>query len=131
MHSFSLRQKVGVDALQFPVGAFCTESLQYSTNESSDHASRITDAETTPSSLTRFYEQYIALIASEKPVIASVAEKTLYWLVFATEPLPASDIACAISLGLAEAEERLVQPIDGAKLAQCCQGLSSRLSSRG
>ena len=99
------------------------ESLQHSKNDSSDGIFRTADAETTPSSLTKFYEQYIGLIASEKPFIASIAEKMLYWLVFAIEPLRASDVICAISLGLAEAEERVLQPIDGAKLAQCCQGL--------
>lgn len=52
-----------------------------------------------------------------------MAEKTLYWLVFAIELPRASHIACAISLGLAETDERSVRPIDGAKLAQCCQGL--------
>ena len=99
------------------------ESLQYSNNGSSDRAFRTADVETTPSSMTKFYEHYMALIASEKPFIASIAEKMLYWLVFAIEPLRASDIICAISLGLTEADERVLQPIDGAKLAQCCQGL--------
>lgn len=52
-----------------------------------------------------------------------MAEKTLYWLVFALEPLRAQDITFAISIGLNEADEKLVQPVDGAKLAQCCKGL--------
>ena len=70
-----------------------------------------------------FYEQYMALIASETPLVASIAEKTLYWLIFALEPLRAQDIAPAICMGLNEADEKLIQPVDGAKLAQYCKGL--------
>ena len=79
--------------------------------------------ETTPSSLTTFYEQYIGAIASETPLVASIAEKTLYWLIFALEPLRARDIAFAIRMGLDEADAKLIQPVDGAKLAKCCKGL--------
>ena len=86
-------------------------------------SSRSAEVEGIPSSLIRFYEQYIALIASESPVAASIAKKTLYWLLFAAEPLSASDVARAISLGMNEADETGVRPIDGAKLAHCCQGL--------
>ncbi len=93
------------------------ESLQSSAKDSK------AAPESTPSSLTTFYEQYIAVIASETPLVASVAEKTLYWLMFALEPLRARDIAFAISMGLDEADEQLMQPIDGTKLAQCCKGL--------
>ena len=93
------------------------ESLQSSAKDS-----KATPA-TTPSSLTTFYEQYIAMIASETPLVVSIAEKTIYWLIFALEPLRAQDIAFAICMGLNEADEKLVQPIDGAKLAQYCKGL--------
>ena len=65
----------------------------------------------------------MALIASETPLVASIAERTLYWLIFALEPLRAQDIAFAICIGLHEADEKLVQPVDGAKLAQWCKGL--------
>ena len=75
------------------------------------------------SSITTFYEQYIAVIASEPPLVASIAEKTLYWLTFALEPLRARDIVSAISMGMDEADENLIQPVDGAKIAQCCKGL--------
>ena len=77
----------------------------------------------TPSSPTTFYEQYIAVIASETPLVASIAEKTLYWLTFALEPLRGRDMVFAISMGIDEADEQLIQPIDGAKIAQCCKGL--------
>ena len=93
------------------------ESLQSSAKDPK------TTLETTPSSLSTFYEQYIAVIASETPLVASIAEKTLYWLIFALEPLRARDIAFAICTGLDEADEKLIQPVDGAKLAQCCKGL--------
>ena len=95
------------------------ESLRSSAKDSKE------TLETTPSSLslTTFYEEYLARIASETPLVASIAEKTLYWLIFALEPLRAQDIAVAICIGLNEADEKLVQPVDGAKLAQCCKGL--------
>ena len=80
-------------------------------------------AQDSKATLATFYEQYIALIASETPLVASIAEKTLYWLIFALEPLRAQDIASAICLGLNEADEKLIQPVDGAKLAQYCKGL--------
>ena len=75
------------------------------------------------SSLTTLYEQYLAVIASETPLVASIAEKTLYWLTFALEPLRARDIVFAISMGMDEADEKLIQPVDGAKIAQWCKGL--------
>lgn len=93
------------------------ESLQPSAKDSK------ATLETTPCSLTTVYKQCIAMIASETPLVASLAEKTLYWLIFALEPLRARDIAFAISIGLDEADENLMQPVDGAKLAQCCKGL--------
>lgn len=99
------------------------ESLQSTGKDFKGSESGTSNLETTPSSLATFYEQYIAMIASEEPVVASMAEKTLYWLVFALEPLRARDIAFAISMGLDKADEKLVQPVDGAKLAQCCKGL--------
>ena len=74
----------------------------------------------TLSSLT---DKFIAMIASETPLVASIAEKTLYWLTFALEPLRARDIVFAISMGIEEADEKLIQPIDGAKIAQWCKGL--------
>ena len=67
--------------------------------------------------------QYIAVVVSETPLVASIAEQTLYWLIFALEPLRAQDIAFAICMGLDEADEKLIAPVDGAKLAQCCKGL--------
>ena len=99
------------------------ESLQSSAKDSKDIESRASALKNTTISLATFYDQYMAVIASEESVIASIAEKTLYWFVFALEPLRARDIAFAISMGLNEADEKLVQPVDGAKLAQCCKGL--------
>ncbi len=99
------------------------ESLQSSPKDSKGSRSGGSSRETTSNSLAAFYEQYVAEIASETPIVASVAEKTLYWLAFALDPLRARDISFAISLGLEEADEKLVQPIDGAKLAECCKGL--------
>lgn len=99
------------------------ESLQSSAKDSKDSESGASALKTIPSSLATFYDQYMAVIASEESVIASIAEKTLYWLVFALEPLRARDIAFAISMGLNEADKKLVQRVDGAKLAQCCKGL--------
>lgn len=97
---------------------YALESLQSSAKDP-----KVTP-ESTPSSLTTFYEQYIAVVASETPLVASIAEKTLYWLIFALEPLRARDIAFAICMGLDEADEKLLgRPLDGAKLAQCCKGL--------
>lgn len=77
----------------------------------------------TSSSLPAFYRQFIGVIASENPVIASIAERTFYWLIFALEPLPAKDIAFAISLGLNDTEEKSVHPVNGARLAKCCKGM--------
>lgn len=73
-----------------------------------------------PPTLTHLYNTYMALIATENTIIASIAEKTFYWVTFAQEPLPAQDIAFAITLGLSEADEETVRPIDGPKLAQYC-----------
>ena len=101
---------------------FALESLQ-STGKDFKGSEFASNLETTASFLGPCYEQYLATIASEEPVVASMAEKTLYWLVFALEPLRARDIAFAISMGLDEADEKLVQPVDGAKLDQCCKGL--------
>ena len=80
-------------------------------------------AKDSKATLATFYEQYIALMASETPLVASIAEKTFYWLIFALEPLRAQDIAFAICLGLNEADAKLIQPVDGAKLTQYCKGL--------
>ena len=99
------------------------ESLQYSVDDSLDNSLNIADTGETPSSLTKFYEHYVGFIAYANPVTAAIAETTLYWLVFGIEPIHASLVVYAISLGLTGADKKLVQPIDAARLVQCCQGL--------
>ena len=74
-------------------------------------------------SLTHLYDTYMQFIATENPVIASIAEKTFYWITFALEPLGAKNIAFAITLGLSEKDMKAVKPIDGPKLAEFCNGL--------
>ena len=99
------------------------ESLKLSTKVLKDSGSGASFQENASISISTFYEQYVAAVASETPIVASVAEKTLYWLAFALEPLRARDVSFAISLGLEEADEKLLQPVDGGKLAKCCKGL--------
>lgn len=62
-------------------------------------------------------------IVSQSPRIASVIEKTFYWLVFGLEPLRARDITVAIQLGLNEIDENQFKPLDPAHISQCCKGL--------
>ena len=76
-------------------------------------------------SLTHLYDTYMQFIATENPVIASIAEKTFYWIAFALEPLGAKNIAFAITLGLSDKDMKAVKPIDGPKLAKFCNGLVS------
>ena len=99
------------------------ESLKSSTKALTDGGSEVSSQENASISISAFYERYVATVASETPIVASVAEKTLYWLAFALEPLRARDVSFAISLGLEEADEKLVQPVNGAKLAKYCNGL--------
>ena len=74
-------------------------------------------------SLTHLYDTYMQFIATENPIIASIAEKTFYWITFALEPLGAENIAFAITLGLSEKDMKAMKPIDGPKLAKFCNGL--------
>ena len=110
-------------SLSFDWVRLALESFKSSTKALKDSGSGASSQEDASISISSFYEQYVAAVASETPIVASVAEKTLYWLAFALEPLRARDISFAISLGLEEADEKLVQPVDGAKLAKCCKGL--------
>lgn len=50
-------------------------------------------------------------------------ERTFYWLVFSLEPLRARDIAFAICLGLEEADEQQLKPLNAARISDCCKGL--------
>lgn len=50
-------------------------------------------------------------------------ERTFYWLVFALEPLRARDITFAICLGLDEADEHQLKPLDASQISKCCKGL--------
>ena len=94
----------------------------YTSASASDQNSVVPSAQPVPS-LTHLYDTYMQFIATEDPVIASIAEKTFYWVTFALEPLRAQDIAFAITLGLSETDEKVVRPIDGPKLAKYCSSL--------
>jgi hypothetical protein len=125
-----------VEGQQFVMGSACSVLILlssflwvrqmidswYPSANVSDQGSRPQLADPPPT-LTHLYNTYMALITTENPIIASIAEKTFYWVTFAQEPLPAQDIAFAITLGLSEADEETVRPIDGPKLAQYCIGM--------
>lgn len=76
-----------------------------------------------PGTLEAAYSHLITSVVSQSPRIASVIEKTFYWLVFGLEPLRARDITAAIQLGLNEIDENQLKPLDPAHISQCCKGL--------
>lgn len=76
-----------------------------------------------PGTLEAAYSHLITSIVSQSPRIASVIEKTFYWLVFGLEPLRARDVTAAIQLGLNEIDENQLKPLDPAQISQCCKGL--------
>jgi hypothetical protein len=76
-----------------------------------------------PKGLEDIYRQFMVEIASADTPIASIAEKTFYWVVFALEPLRTRDIVTALCLGLSEETEQYIKPLDAARLVKCCKGL--------
>lgn len=76
-----------------------------------------------PGTLEAAYSQLITSIVSQSPRIASIIEKTFYWLVFGLEPLRARDISAALQLGLNEIDGNQLKPLDPAHISQCCKGL--------
>src|SRR5438046_5951861 len=78
-------------------------------------------------SVEDIYQQFVAEIASESLLTASIAECTFYWLVFGLEPLRAQDIIAALCLGLSEVEEAM-RPLDASMIGNCCKGLVSFVS---
>lgn len=76
-----------------------------------------------PGTLEAAYSHLIASIVSQSPRVASIIEKTFYWLVFGLEPLRARDISSALQLGLNEIDENQLKPLDPAYISQCCKGL--------
>ncbi|MCJ1465148.1 hypothetical protein MMC07_003764 [Pseudocyphellaria aurata] len=107
-------------------GSFSRVRLLFDSLKSSAGIKYTTDGantETVPSSLEAAYSHLIRNIALKDPITASVMERTFYWLVFALEPLRAQDITFAIRLGLAKADEQQLQPLDAARISNCCKGL--------
>lgn len=76
-----------------------------------------------PGTLEAAYSHLITGIVSQSPRIASIIEKTFYWLVFGLEPLRARDITVALQLGLNEIDGNQLKPLDAAHISQCCKGL--------
>lgn len=76
-----------------------------------------------PGTLEAAYSHLITGIVSQSPRIASIIEKTFYWLVFGLEPLRARDITAALQLGLDEIDGNQLKPLDAAHISQCCKGL--------
>lgn len=76
-----------------------------------------------PGTLEAAYSHLITGIVSQSPRIASIIEKTFYWLVFGLEPLRGRDISAALQLSLNEIDGNQLKPLDPAHISQCCKGL--------
>lgn len=76
-----------------------------------------------PGTLEAAYSHLVTSIVSQSPRIASIIEKTFYWLVFGLEPLRARDISAALQLGLNEIDGNQLEPLDAAHISKCCKGL--------
>ena len=73
--------------------------------------------------LQHVYQQLLAEIAAAESLHAAIAERTLYWILFALEPLTVSEIATAVNLSMDNNLEPSTPAIAAEKILDCCRGL--------